>query len=78
MNHLSYKRKLQKQLLEYAAYLPYCNTDKERFKLLDEIMILKFQILKIEQKSLEEAEKEVWFITETFKSTMNYEKALER
>lgn len=73
MNYQSYKRKLQKQLIDYAAYLQYCQTDKERFKLLDEIMILKFQILKIEQKSLQEAEKEVWFITETFKSTMNYD-----
>ena len=73
MNYSSYKRNLQKQLIDYVNYLPYCSSNIERFKLLDEIISLKYQILRIEQKTLLEAEKEVWFSTETFKSAMNYD-----
>lgn len=59
---------MERQMMLYIRFLPYCENDTQLFKLLDEIQFLKFKVQQIDRMPTRKACEVLKTITEKIQS----------
>ena len=74
MNYMTYKYRIERQLKLYIAFLPFCTSQEEGFRLLDEITDLRYKIDKIGRMPTLESHKQMRTKTIQLESDDKYSK----
>ncbi|MGH2666041.1 hypothetical protein [Flavobacterium sp.] len=71
MNFITHRNRIEKLMYSYMSFLPLCETNKEKLKLLDEINEIRFKIQRIDRMTMSQAAEDVKTVPENF--TSNFE-----
>ena len=63
MNFVTHRNRIERQMILYIEFLPYCENNKQPFKLMDEIQNLKMKIQQIDRLTMSKVSEDVIYRT---------------